>query len=129
MKIFRTIQQFLSNHCETQENHNDPALQTRYYKTTNRTALNTIEQIISKQSGYKITSISKEHGELSVEISSPKKAFVVISVISVRPLETAVDFSVTYEGFVSLGYCRNVVIKLYSALSEELVHSGNGPTV
>jgi hypothetical protein len=121
MKTFRMLRQYLSNHCETRETHEDSSLRTHYYKITNTHALTAIEEVISKQPGYHITSISKEYGELSVQVSSPKKAFLVISAISVRPLETAVDFSVTYEGLVSLGYCRDIVIKLYSVLDKKLV--------
>jgi hypothetical protein len=128
MNTFRTIQQFFSNHLETQEHHHDPSLRTHYYKTTNSTALKTIEQVLVNQPGYKISSISTEHGEISVEISSPKKAFLVISVISVRPLETAVDFSVTYEGLLSFGYCKDVISKLYNSLDKVLLHIGNGKT-
>jgi hypothetical protein len=121
MKTFRMIQQYLSNHCETRENHEDPSLCTHYYKTTNTQALKAIEGVISKQPGFQITSISKEYGEVSVQVSSPKKAFLVISAVSVRPLETAVDFSVSFEGLLSLGYCRDIVIKLYRELDEKLV--------
>lgn len=120
MGAIRTIGQFFSNHCETGEKHEDPSLRTRYYKVTNGNAIKAIEELFSNEPGFKVTSVSKEHGELSVEASSPKKAFIVVSIISVRPYETAIDFSVTYEGLLSLGYTKAIVLKLYNMINEKL---------
>ncbi|MBM6617505.1 cytosolic protein [Bacillus suaedaesalsae] len=120
MGAIRSIGQFFSNHCETGEKHEDPSLRTRYYKVTNSNAIKMIDELLSSEPGIKVTSVSKEHGELSVEMTSPKKAFIVVSIISVRPYETAVDFSVTYEGLLSLGYTKVIVKKLYNMINEKL---------
>ncbi|WP_456278044.1 cytosolic protein [Bacillus sp. AK128] len=122
---FQKIKQFFSKHCETKDHHVDPMLKTHYYKTSKANALTTIEELIRELPGHKVTSVSTDHGEMSVEITSPKKAFVVISVISVRPIETAVDFSVSYEGLINLGYSRNIAIQLYQQVDQKLNRMGN----
>ncbi|MBM7660583.1 nitrate reductase NapAB chaperone NapD [Bacillus mesophilus] len=122
---FQKIKQFFSKHCETKDHHDDPLLKTHYYKTNKAKALTAVEELIRELPGYKITSVSTEHGELSVEITAPKKAFLVITVISVRPIETAVDFSLTYEGLINLGYSRAMVVKLYTLLDQKLTRIGN----
>ncbi|KAA0549154.1 cytosolic protein [Bacillus sp. BGMRC 2118] len=120
MGVIRSVGQFFSNHCETGEKHEDPSLRTRYYKVTNSNAMKTVEELLSNEPGMKVTSVSKEHGELSVEMKSPQKAFIVVSIISVRPYETAIDFSVTYEGLLSLGYTKGIVKKLYNMIDDKL---------
>jgi hypothetical protein len=50
-------------------------------------------------------------------------------VISVRPLETAVDFSVTTETTLlpfDFGRSRNVIIDLYRKLDQRLPYIGSG---
>jgi hypothetical protein len=129
MSLFQSTKQFFSKHCETHEKHEDPLLRTHYYKTTKSNALTVIQETLTKLNGYKIMSVSKEHGEMSVQIPSPKSAFIVISVIPVRPLETAIDFSVSYEGVINLGNSRDIAIKLYSIFDQKLIHIGNSITV
>ncbi|MFD1737136.1 cytosolic protein [Bacillus salitolerans] len=121
-----TIRHYLSSHCETSDKHESEMLRTHYYKSTNGKALKVLQSVIETIQGYKITSVSEEHGEISVEISAPKKGFLVISVIQVRPMETAIDFSVTYEGFFGIGFCQKVVSTLYEKLDKELQVIGNG---
>ncbi|WP_246941090.1 cytosolic protein [Bacillus pinisoli] len=123
---FQTVKQYFSKYCETSDHHVDPFLKTHYYKTSKANAMKAIEEVITELPGHTVTSISHDRGELSLQITSPQKAFVVISVISVRPIETAIDFSVSYEGLFNLGYSRNVVIRLYQNLDQKLVRFGNG---
>jgi hypothetical protein len=123
---FQKVKQFFSKYCETKDQHEDPLLKTHYYKITKANAIAAIEELIRELPGFKVTSISTEHGEMSVEITSPKKAFLVITVISVRPIETAVDFSASYEGLISLGYSREIVVRLYKLLDQKLTRIGNG---
>ncbi len=129
MGVIYSIQQFFSNHSETMENHEDLILRTNYYKVSTSNALKIIQEQFNKIPGYSITSVSNEHGEISIEVTSPKKAFIVVSVISVRPLETAVDFSVTSESVFSFGYSRSIIVKLTKILNKNLPPIGNGMSV
>ena len=128
MSLLKSVKQYFSKYCETQENHSDELLRTHYYKTTKSNAMSVIQTVISRLPGYKITSVSTDHGEMSVQLTAPKKAFIIITVVSVRPLETAVDFTITYEGIINLGYTRQIAGELYRVLNKELVHIGNGIT-
>jgi nitrate reductase NapAB chaperone NapD len=124
----RSLKQYLSNHCETTDKHEDELLRTHYYKTTSAKALKIISDTLQNIPGFHITSISEDHGEMSVNITSPKKGFLVVSVVSVRPLETAIDFSVTYEGFLGFGLCKKVILKLYNLLDQQIEKTSNSGT-
>src|SRR5699024_278297 len=113
---------YFSNHAETREHHEDPSLQSRYYKTTKNKALETLERLFSNQSQYKQNAISEEHGEISVYVIKGRKAFVIATVIMVRPFQTAVDFSVTTESIFpfDFGYSNKLIQRMYHRLSKEL---------
>lgn len=114
-----SLQSLFSNHCETSDQHRDSALKSHYYKVTNKQAIQSIKDFINKQKGFKLTSISEERGEMSVSVTKNRKAFMVITVISVRPFETAVDFSVTTETRLlpmDFGYSKKLVQSMYKEL-------------
>jgi hypothetical protein len=113
-----SLQSFFSNHCETSDHHNDPILKSHYYKATAKQAIQTIKDFIHKNNGFELTSISEERGEMSISVSKKRKAFMVITVISVRPFETAVDFSVTTETNLPMdfGYSKRLVQFMYKEL-------------
>ena len=128
MSMIRNVQDFFSTHQETSENHRDPQLRSHYYKSTPKKALATVQDIIKQIPGYTITSVSEDRGEISVNITKPQKAFMVITVISIRPFETAVDFSVTTDRLLpaSFGLSKKVIISLYKRLdnTNELIGTG-----
>jgi hypothetical protein len=129
VSIFQKMKNWLANHCETQENHQDEQLRSRYYKTTAANALKTVKEIVEKSPELELLSVSEERGELSVAISKGKKAFMVITIISVRPFETAVDFSVTTETkFLpfDFGFSRAVILEMYKKLDQHLNYIGSG---
>ncbi|QOR65770.1 cytosolic protein [Cytobacillus suaedae] len=114
-----SLQSFFSNHCETSDKHRDPVLKSHYYKVTNKQAIQSVKDFINKQNGFTLTSISEERGEMSVSVAKKRKAFMVITVISVRPFETAIDFSVTTETSVlpmDFGYSKRLVQFMYKEL-------------
>ncbi|WP_078545171.1 cytosolic protein [Litchfieldia alkalitelluris] len=111
---------FFTNHNETRDEHQDPALRSHYYKTTQKKALEAVQELFGSMNGYKVTSVSEERGELSIK---SKKAFIVVTIISVRPFETSVDFSVTTEsGFIPIdfGYSKKEINNLYNKLDSKL---------
>jgi len=129
MSVFQKLKYLLSNHCETEENHWDEPLRSRYYKTTAKSALKAVKEIVEKTPHYDLLSISEERGELSVAIRRGRKAFMVITVISVRPFETAIDFSVTTETKIlpiDFGFSRHVVLEMYRQLDQQLPYLGSG---
>lgn len=128
MSMIRKVQDFFSTHQETSENHRDTQLRSHYYKTTTKKALAAVQDMINQIPGYTITSVSEERGEVSVNISKPQKAFMVITVISVRPFETAIDFSVTSDRLLptSFGFSKKVIIHLYEKLDSTTQPIGTG---
>lgn len=123
------LQTFFSNHSETKDKHSDELLKSHYYKTTNKKAIEAVKKVINNLDGYHINSVSEERGEMSISIKKGRKAFVVATIISVRPFETAIDFAVTTETMlvpIDFGYSRKVIMNLYRHLDKELPLIGKG---
>lgn len=122
MSFRSTINTYFNNHAESSENHEDTSLQTHYYKTTKDKGLSMLENLFTNSDVYEINSISREHGEISVRIKKGRKAFIVATVIMVRPHHTAIDFSVTTESVLpfDFGYSTNVIQHLYKVINKDL---------
>ncbi|MFB1050863.1 cytosolic protein [Paraliobacillus sp. JSM ZJ581] len=122
MGLRESFEKLFNNHSETREQHWDKQLQTHYFKTTKDKAFHTIETYFRNRSGCDIIATSKEHGEVSINLKGKRKAFIIITVIMVKPFQTAVDFSVTTESTIpfDLGYSHNLIPKLYNELKKEL---------
>lgn len=122
MSFRTTLAKFFTNHAETSDHHEDAALQTRYYKTTKDRGLKFLEEHFTKTDKYKLNAISEDHGEMSVLLKKGRKAFIVITVIMVRPFNTAIDFSVTTESILpfDFGYSNRLIEKLYDEINKEL---------
>jgi hypothetical protein len=129
MSAWKKWKYALTNHCETRENHEDEELRSHYYKATNNAVMKAVKELFSSSPEYELLSISEERGEFSAQTRRGKKAFIVATVISVRPLETAVDFSVTTETTLlpfDFGRSRSVIIDLYRKLDQRLPYIGSG---
>ncbi|MFT4415130.1 cytosolic protein [Fredinandcohnia humi] len=127
MGFMQKIQVLFSNHSETRDKHTDEFLRSHYYKTTNKKAIEAVKNVIEGLDGFHITSISEERGEMSVSVKKGKKAFLVITIISVRPFETAIDFAVTTESAlvpIDFGFSRKLIIQLYEKLDKVLPFVG-----
>jgi hypothetical protein len=122
MSFRNTIGKYLNNHAETSEKHWDKPLQTHYYKTTKDKAMIILENFFNNAQRYKVHSISKAHGEISVNVTKGRKAFIVATIIMVRPYQTAIDFSVTTESVLpfDFGYSSKLIQQLYDQINKEL---------
>ncbi|MGY0693106.1 cytosolic protein [Virgibacillus sp. FSP13] len=120
MSFGQKLAKYFNNHAETSENHWDSLLQTHYYKTTKDKGLDMVEQFFMQSDTFKINAISKEHGELSVSVVKGKKAFIVVTIIMVRPYQTAIDFSVTTESLLpfDFAYSSRIIQRLYKEFNE-----------
>lgn len=126
MSVWNKWKYVFTNHCETKETHEDERLRSRYYKATNGQAMKAVKELLQSSSYYELLSVSEERGEFSATTRSGKKAFIVITVISVRPLETAIDFSVTTDTMIDFGFSRRVILELYEQLDKRLPYIGSG---
>ncbi|PCK20538.1 cytosolic protein [Bacillus pumilus] len=122
MTLGQKLKRFISNHTETSDHHPVSELKSRYYKSTNAQVFQAVKAILSRNNSYQVTSVSAERGEISANIQMPKKAFLVATVISIRPFETAVDFNVTTKTVLptDFGYSQKAVLSLYEELDEQL---------
>ncbi|MFD1018996.1 cytosolic protein [Thalassobacillus hwangdonensis] len=121
MKLKKFINRNLTNQSETREHHEDAALQTHYFKTTKQKAYKAAEAVFQRE-GYTILSSSEERGEISVNFKGKKKAFIVTSIVMVKPFRTAIDFNVTTEsgGPFDFGFSRRTIIDIYTELKKNL---------
>ncbi|MDM5299041.1 cytosolic protein [Bacillus pumilus] len=122
MSVSQKLKRFMSNYTETSDDHPVAELKSRYYKSTNSQVFQVVEAMLSRHELYQVTSVSAERGEISANLRSPKKAFLVATVISIRPFETAVDFNVTTETTLptDFGYSQKIVLSLYEELDKLL---------
>ncbi|KIL16449.1 hypothetical protein [Bacillus safensis] len=122
MTLRQKFKRFMSNHTETSDEHPVSELKSQYYKSTNAQVFQALEAMLSRSDSYQVTSVSAERGEISANIRLPKKAFLVATVISIRPFETAVDFNVTTETALptDFGYSQKTVLSLYDELDKQL---------
>ncbi|MGX4669877.1 cytosolic protein [Cerasibacillus sp. JNUCC 74] len=122
MEFRNRISKYLNNHAETQDNHWDSTLRTHYYKTTKEKAMRAIEGILGRSETYELHSISEEHGEISVKVKKRRQAFIIVTIIMVRPFQTAVDFSVTTETALpfDFGYSTKIIQRLYKEINHVL---------
>jgi hypothetical protein len=119
--------QFFSTKAETHDNHSVPELRTRYYKTSTPKAVEAIEQIIkSDRSRFAFLDSSTDRGEINAEIKKPKKAFLIVNVVTIQPFRTAVDITcISKSGFLTdFGYSRKEVIALYKKIDQVLPFVG-----
>lgn len=129
MSFLQRLVTFFDKHSETSENHKDERLRTRYYKTTAKNALAKVKEILGNTEGVTVTSFSEEHGEIGASFQKGQKVFLVVTVVSVRAFETAVDFSATTETKLlpfDMGLSRKVITQLYDRIDKELHYIGSG---
>ncbi len=117
---------------ETSDRQRDEGLRTHYYKTNFNQMFQTIEELFRKDADCRVTTVSKEHGEIAVEISKPFPCFLVATVISSRPLETSVDFTLSTERFSIFGthpLLKRRIITYYERLNKLHTYLGTGKNV
>ncbi|MEH7651941.1 cytosolic protein [Bacillus safensis] len=122
MTLGQKFKRFMSNHTETSDEHPVSELKSHYYKSTNAQVFQAVEAMLSRNDSYQVTSVLAERGEISANIRLPKKAFLVATIISIRPFETAVDFNVTTETALptDFGNSQKTVLSLYDELDKQL---------
>ncbi|MRH42894.1 cytosolic protein [Aquibacillus halophilus] len=125
MSFRQIISKYFNNHSETKEDHWDPKLKTHYFKTTKDRGFKSVEDFFKQSSKFEFVAGSEEHGEISANYKSGgRKAFVIATVIMVKPFRTAIDFSVTTESMIpfDLGHSHNLIPTLYNDLKKDLTY-------
>ncbi|WP_186578413.1 cytosolic protein [Aquibacillus kalidii] len=127
MAVGDFFNKYFNNHSETKDKHWDSKLQTHYFKTTKDKAFEVVEGYFRKSQSCQIIAVSKEHGEISVNYKGGgKKAFVIVTIIMVKPFRTAIDLSITTESSIpfDLGYSHKLISKIYEDFKKELEYIG-----
>ena len=88
---------------ETSDGNQDDSLKTHYYKATFNQLFQSIEKIFHDDADCQVVTVSKDHGEIAVEVKKPMPCFLIVTVVSVKPMETAVDFNISTDKFSLLG--------------------------
>lgn len=108
---------------ETSETIPDDQLKTHFYKGTFNQIFTSVEQIFRQDADCRISTVSKEHGELAIEINKPLPCFLVVTVVSAKPLETAVDFTISTERTALFGtypILKQRITTFYDRLNKKL---------
>jgi hypothetical protein len=88
---------------ETSDKIADDSLKTHYYKAKFNQMFDSVEKLFHEDADCRVTTVSKDHGEIAVEISKPIPCFLIVTIVSVKPMETAVDFNISSEKFSLIG--------------------------
>ncbi|MBN8191737.1 cytosolic protein [Bacillus sp. NTK074B] len=113
MSGIRTLLKRFQSECETSDQHEDKELKSRYYKSMHQGAFHAVLGLFSS-SEYEVVSQSKDRGEITVRKSGTPQLFIVATVITVRPLETAVDFKVSAD--------KGKIFGTYTVLKAQISH-------
>jgi hypothetical protein len=125
LSIFTRFQK----NCETKESHPDEQLKTHYYKGTYNQIFDSVENLLRRDTRYVIDHVSKEHGELSVKLKGGKPCFYIITIVSVKPLEVAVDIHISTDAFSLFGsypFLKNEIVVFYEKLNKIATFIGTG---
>ena len=113
MSGIRTLLKRFQSECETSDQHEDKELQSRYYKSMHQGTFNAVLGLFSS-SEYDVISQSKDRGEITVRKNGTPQLFIVATVITVRPLETAVDFKISAD--------KGKIFGTYTVLKAQINH-------
>ncbi|MBS4179343.1 hypothetical protein [Lederbergia citrea] len=121
MSMARILTGLWKNSTETGDKAKDPQLKTRYYKVSKRVLLEKINFIVNnKLSGWNITHLDTERGEMLIEKKGMRRNQIVVTVYQVEPLRCSVDVVSAYEGLGDLGLSYFTVLKFFEVLNKEI---------
>lgn len=119
----RTLIGLLRSQEQTGDRAKDPKLKSHFYKLSKDKAWEEVISTLKKMQGYKVLHEVQSVGEIVLE---KRTAFgrtmdITVSVISVNPLQSAVDiYSASRGSLGDLGSNYRVILELYRALDKKL---------
>lgn len=111
-----------SQECETADKHQEKELETRYYKVSFDKVYDEVKRYFSGD-GYEISSESKDHGEIMITRTKSPKMFLIATVVSTRPMHTALDLKASTDQMVVGGAypkLKEEISTCYQALAKEM---------
>nr|WP_025027953.1 hypothetical protein [Caldalkalibacillus mannanilyticus] len=120
------LKEFFSNRTETSENHQVKELRTRYYKTTKTQAMKVVKEMLEQEPRITLLDVSEDRGEINAEFIKPKRAYLVVNIITVFPYRTAIDFAIITKTSLPMdfGYSKKETLALYERLDKHLEFVG-----
>ncbi|KGM44866.1 hypothetical protein P9D43_06660 [Neobacillus niacini] len=121
MAIFGNLFIRFRKQIETSDHQKDNSLATHYYKASFNQLFQSVEELFRQDADCRIVTVSKDHGEIAVEINKPIPCFLIVTIVSVRGMETAVDFSISSEKFSPIGLypiLRKRIISYYDKMNK-----------
>lgn len=113
------LKRLFGKHAETRDNHTDEALVTHYYKTTKEKMFQEVNTLINADRDCELINESRERGEIAANLKGKRRGLIVATVISVRPYQTAVDWSISIDKGMNFGYCEEKIKDYYRKLDSE----------
>lgn len=119
----RTLIGLLRSQEQTGDRAKDPMLKSHFYKLSKDKAWEEVISTLKKMQGYKVLHEVQSVGEIVLE---KRTAFgrtmdITVSVISVNPLQSAVDiYSASRGSLGDLGSNYRVILELYRTLDKKL---------
>lgn len=107
----------LRKHFETSDRAQDLSLRTHYYRNDYRKVKTALTEA-AKAAGFEF---SHENDERMEHVLKRKDCEVIVTIITITPIETTVDFTVNTFGLLSFGKGRKVIEELYRELDKRLM--------
>lgn len=127
--MFKALTGRFQKFSGTSENNSDEQLRTRYYKANFNQVFQTVEELLRSEPSAKITSVSKEHGEISAELNKGIPVFLTVTIVTTKPFETAVDMHISTEKFSLAGVnpaLKREMAHFYQKLDKAHTYIGSG---
>ncbi|HET6871797.1 MAG TPA: hypothetical protein VFH42_02300 [Sporolactobacillaceae bacterium] len=102
------LSRLFETHVESRDNHSDPNLKTRYFKSTKNNVMDEVRKWIEQTKGLELLDVSDDRGELAAKVNGKKKGLLVLTVITVRPFRTAIDLSFTVDKGLNSGFGQSL---------------------
>lgn len=99
---------------ETSDEKWDEKLKTHYYKGGFDQVFETVEAIIRQDADCMIKTVSKENGEITVEVAKPSICCLVAKLISEEQSVTGVNFAISVEKPTLLGIYQELKARIIS---------------
>ena len=110
------LKRLFGKHAETRDEHTENALVTHYYKTTKEKMFQEVHALLKADKECELLNESRDRGEIAANLKGKKHGLIVATVISVRPYQTAVDWSISIDKGFNFGYCEEKIKAYYSKL-------------
>lgn len=113
---------FIGNSAETSELNSIGSLRSRYYRA-NYAKTKAIIQEMANEFKLDIRNVDDQHGEILLQSN---KFHIVVTIISVNPIETSVDFKVLMYAFLGFNRPQKKIVEMYKYLDSKMTFKGVG---